>query len=35
MRLLRGEAIPARVATRHVLITAANVFTEYPPSDMN
>jgi ABC-type sugar transport system substrate-binding protein len=35
MRLLRGEALPARVTTRHVLITAANVFTEYPPSDMN
>jgi ABC-type sugar transport system substrate-binding protein len=35
MRLLRGETVPARVTTRHVLITAANVFTEYPPSDMN
>jgi len=35
MRMLRGEAIPARVATRHVLVTAANVFVEYPPYDMN
>lgn len=35
MRMLRGEAVPARVTTRHVLITAANVFVEYPPSDMN
>ena len=35
VRMLRGEAVPARTATRHVLITAANVFREYPPYDMN
>ena len=35
MRMLRGEALPPRVTTRHVLVTAANVFIEYPPSDMN
>jgi ABC-type sugar transport system substrate-binding protein len=35
MRMLRGEAVPPRVATRHTLITAANVFIEYPPYDMN
>jgi ribose transport system substrate-binding protein len=35
MRMLRGEAVPPRVVTRHTLITAANVFIEYPPSDMN
>jgi ribose transport system substrate-binding protein len=35
MRILKGETIPARVATRHVLVTAANVFIEYPPYDMN
>ena len=35
MRMLRGEPVPARVATRHVLVTAANVFIEYPPYDMN
>jgi ribose transport system substrate-binding protein len=35
MRMLRGEAVPPRVATRHVLVTAANVFLEYPPYDMN
>ena len=35
MRMLRGEALPARTTTRHVLVTAANVFVEYPPSDMN
>jgi ribose transport system substrate-binding protein len=35
MRMLRGEAVPPRVTTRHVLVTAANVFVEYPPYDMN
>jgi ribose transport system substrate-binding protein len=35
MRMLGGETLPRRVTTRHVLITAANVFIEYPPYDMN
>jgi ribose transport system substrate-binding protein len=35
MRMLRGDAVPARVTTRHLLVTAANVYVEYPPSDMN
>ena len=35
MRMLRGESVPTRVATRHVLVTASNVFLEYPPYDMN
>ena len=35
MRMLRGESLPARTATRHILVTAANVFIEYPPYDMN
>jgi ribose transport system substrate-binding protein len=35
LRMLRGEPVPPRVTTRHVLVTAANVFMEYPPSDMN
>jgi len=35
VRMLRGEPIPPRTVTRHRLITAANVFVEYPPSDMN
>lgn len=34
LRMLRGEPVPARSATRHTLITAANVFKEYPPYDM-
>ena len=35
LRMLRGEAVPARTATPHKLITPANVFAEYPPYDMN
>jgi ribose transport system substrate-binding protein len=35
MRLLAGETLPPRSATKHVLVTAANVFREYPPFDMN
>ena len=35
IRMLRGETLPPRVTTRHVLVTAANVFLEYPPYDMN
>jgi ribose transport system substrate-binding protein len=35
LRMLRGERVPERTATRHIFITAANVFVEYPPSDMN
>jgi hypothetical protein len=35
MRMLRGESLPARVATRHILVTASNVYVEYPPADMN
>ena len=34
-RMLRGETLPARTTTRHTLVTAANVFVEYPPYDMN
>jgi ribose transport system substrate-binding protein len=35
LRVLRGEPVPPRTATSHKLITAANVFIEYPPYDMN
>jgi ribose transport system substrate-binding protein len=35
MRMLRGESIPPRTVTPHRLITATNVFIEYPPYDMN
>jgi len=35
LRLLAGETLPSRTVTQHVLVTAANVFREYPPFDMN
>ena len=35
LRLLAGERLPPRTTTQHKLITAANVFREYPPFDMN
>lgn len=35
LRMLRGETVPPRTATRHLLVTASNVFVEYPPYDMN
>jgi ribose transport system substrate-binding protein len=35
LRLLAGDTVPSRTVTRHVLVTAANVFREYPPIDMN
>ena len=35
LRLIGGETLPPRIATRHKLVTEANVFEEYPPIDMN
>ena len=35
LRLLNGETLPTRTVTQHILVTAANVFREYPPFDMN
>jgi ribose transport system substrate-binding protein len=35
MKMLAGEPVPPRTTTRHVLVTAANVFHVYPPIDMN
>ena len=35
LRLLNGETLPPRTVTQHILVTAANVFREYPPFDMN
>ena len=35
LRLLAGETLPPHIATRHKLVTASNVFQEYPPIDMN
>ena len=35
LRLLAGETLPPRIVTRHKLITAEDIFREYPPIDMN
>ena len=35
MRMLQGETVPPRATAGHLLVTAANVFIEYPPYDMN
>jgi ribose transport system substrate-binding protein len=35
LRLLAGEKLPPHTVTQHILVTAANVFREYPPFDMN
>jgi ribose transport system substrate-binding protein len=35
LRILRGEAVPAKTSTRHLLVTSANIFREYPPADLN
>jgi ribose transport system substrate-binding protein len=35
LRLLARQTVPPRTATHHILVTAANVFREYPPFDMN
>jgi ABC-type sugar transport system substrate-binding protein len=35
LRLLGGGTLPPRTVTQHTLVTAANVFREYPPFDMN
>src|SRR5712691_3111159 len=35
LRLLAGETLPPRILTQHSLVTAATVFREYPPFDMN
>jgi ABC-type sugar transport system substrate-binding protein len=35
IRMLSGETLPPHMVTQHKLVTAANVFREYPPFDMN
>jgi hypothetical protein len=34
LRMLGGEQVPPQTQVRHVLITSANVWREYPPYDM-
>jgi ribose transport system substrate-binding protein len=35
LKMLSGEDLPRRTTTKHILVSAKNVFTEYPPFDMN
>jgi ribose transport system substrate-binding protein len=35
LRMLQGEQVPPQTSTKHILISAKNVFLEYPPVDMN
>ena len=35
LRMLAGEQVPLRTATKHILVTGRNVFEIYPPFDMN
>jgi ribose transport system substrate-binding protein len=35
LRMLQGEQVPLQTTTKHVLISAKNIFIEYPPYDMN
>jgi ribose transport system substrate-binding protein len=35
LQLLNGKTLPRRTVTQHTLVTAENVFQEYPPIDMN
>jgi ribose transport system substrate-binding protein len=35
LRMLAGKPVPKHTVTKHILVTAANVFREYPPFDIN
>jgi ribose transport system substrate-binding protein len=35
LRMLRGDQVPSQTSTKHIMISAKNVFREYPPYDMN
>jgi ribose transport system substrate-binding protein len=35
LRMLRGEAVPPKTVTKHMLLSAKNIFVQYPPYDMN
>jgi ribose transport system substrate-binding protein len=35
LQMLKGQPVPPRTVTKHILVTPANVYREYPPSDMN
>jgi ribose transport system substrate-binding protein len=35
LRMLAGKPVPKHTVTQHILVTATNVFREYPPFDIN
>jgi ribose transport system substrate-binding protein len=35
LRMLSGEQVSLRIATKHILVTGKNIFQVYPPFDMN
>jgi len=35
LQMLRGEPVPAKTTTKHMLLSAKNIFVQYPPYDMN
>jgi hypothetical protein len=35
LRMLAGKPVPKHTFTHHILVTAGNVFREYPPFDIN
>jgi ribose transport system substrate-binding protein len=35
MKILQGNEVAERTITQHILVSGKNVFTEYPPTDMN
>jgi ribose transport system substrate-binding protein len=35
LKMLKGQEVPQRSMTKHILVSSKNVFTEYPPFDMN
>ena len=35
LKMLAGETLPARTLTKHVLVSAQNIFAIYPPHDMH
>ena len=35
LKMLAGETLPAHTLTKHVLVSAQNIFAIYPPYDMN
>ena len=35
LKMLEGTPVPAQTLTHHILVSSANIFIEYPPTDIN